>query len=146
MISGLIINPKLERGAGRVEVKYTLDPYTSAAGPVRAMQKFTVILMTTVGTDSFRPWFGTQLPKICRMNIVDKTETQIFIRDQVTEAIRQFFKLQNDEASQNTQTADDVITSIELIDLTISKANQVSLTIRFVPARYSSVVYSMKLN
>lgn len=145
MISGLIINPRLEKNVGPVEVLYTLDPYDKAEGPVRAMQKFTVILMTTVGTDSFRPWFGTYISRLCRMNIINKTETQLFVRDQVSEAIRQFFKLQSEEYAQNTQTADDLITSIELLELTINDQNQIFLKIKFTPARYASVVYSMKL-
>lgn len=145
MISGLIINPRLEGKVGPVEVKYTLDPYDKAEGPVRAMQKFTVILMTTVGTDPLRPWFGTYLSRLCRMNIVDRTETQIFVRDQVSEAIRQFFVLQSAESSQNIQSSDDVISSIELVNLDINDANQISLEIKFVSAKYSSIIYSMKI-
>lgn len=146
MISGLIINPLLEPNKGPVEVKYTLDPYTKVEGPLRAMQKFTVILMTTVGTDPLRPWFGTYISRLCRMNIVDRTETKLFIRDQISEAIRQFFLLQSGESSQNIQTADDLISSIELVDVSINEANQVSINIKFVSAKYTSVIYSMKIN
>lgn len=145
MISGLIMHPRLESNVGPQRVGYTLDPYDKVEGPLRAMQKFTVILMTSIGTDPLRPWFGTRISKLVRMNIIDLTETQVFIRDQVSDAIRQFFKLQNAENSQNTQTADDIITSIELISIDINNANQISLTIRFTSAKYSSVIYSMKL-
>ena len=102
--------------------------------------------MTGVGTDPIRPWFGTKLSKLVRMNVVDTTETKVFVRDQVSEAIRQFFKLQSLESSQNTQTADDIITSIELISLDINAANQISITVRFTPAKAASIVYSMKVN
>lgn len=146
MISGLIMTPRLESDIGPVRVKYTLDPYDKVAGPLRAMQKFTVILMTGVGTDPIRPWFGTKLSKLVRMNVVDTTETKVFVRDQVSEAIRQFFKLQSLESSQNTQTADDIITSIELISLDINAANQIFITVRFTPAKAASIVYSMKVN
>jgi len=146
MISGLIMTPRLESNIGPVRVTYTLDPYDKVAGPLRAMQKFTVILMTGVGTDPIRPWFGTKLSKLVRMNVVDTTETKVFVRDQVSEAIRQFFKLQSLESSQNTQTADDIITSIELISLDINAANQISITVRFTPAKAASIVYSMKVN
>ena len=145
MISGLILTSRLESNVGRVLVSYELDPYDRAEGPIRAMQKFVVILMTTVGTDPLRPWFGTQMPQLCRMNIVDRAETRIFVQDQVSEAIRQFFKLQSGEYSQNVQTADDIITAIELTDLTIDTGNYISLTLRFTPAKYSSIVYSMKI-
>ena len=146
MISGLIMTPRLESNVGPVRVRYTLDPYDKVAGPLRAMQKFTVILMTGGGTDPIRPWFGTKLSKLVRMNVVDTTETKVFVRDQVSEAIRQFFKLQSLESSQNTQTADDIITSIELISLDINAANQISITVRFTPAKAASIVYSMKVN
>lgn len=146
MISGLIMTPRLESNAGPVRVNYTLDPYDKVEGPLRAMQKFTVILMTGVGTDPIRPWFGTKLSKLVRMNVVDTTETKVFVRDQVSEAIRQFFKLQSLESAQNTQTADDIITSIELMSLEINAANQISITVRFTPAKAASIVYSMKVN
>lgn len=146
MISGLIMTPRLESNVGPVRVRYTLDPYDKVAGPLRAMQKFTVILMTGVGTDPIRPWFGTKLSKLVRMNVVDTTETKVFVRDQVSEAIRQFFKLQSLESSQNTQTADDIITSIELISLDINASNQISITVRFTPAKAASIVYLMKVN
>lgn len=145
MISSLIINPRLEQNIGPVRLEYTLDPYDKAEGPLRAMQKFTVILLTTVGSDPIRPWFGTYISRLCRMNVVDRSETKIFVRDQISEAIRQFFKLQSEEAQQNTQTADDVITSIELVELDLNSANQISLRIKFESAKYSSVVYSMKI-
>ena len=146
MISGLIMTPSLDINIGTVIVTFTLDHYDQVAGPLRSMQKFTVILMTGVGTDPFRPWDGTKLSKLVRMNVVDTTDTKVFVRDQVSEAIRQFFKLQSLESSQNTQTADDIITSIELISLDINAANQISMTVRFTPAKAASIVYSMKVN
>lgn len=146
MISSLIMNPRLEPDVGPVKLNYTLDPYDKAEGPLRAMQKFAVILLTTVGSDPIRPWFGTYISRLCRMNVVDRTETKIFVRDQVSEAIRQFFKLQSEEATQNRQTADDVITSIELVDLDLSADNNVFLHIKFESIKYSSVIYSMRIN
>lgn len=146
MISSLIMNPRLEPNVGPEKLNYTLDPYDKAEGPLRAMQKFAVILLTTVGSDPIRPWFGTYISRLCRMNVVDRTETKIFVRDQVSEAIRQFFKLQSEEATQNRQTADDVITSIELVDLDLSADNNVFLRIKFESIKYSSVIYSMRLN
>ena len=146
MISSLIMNPRLEPNVGPAKLNYTLDPYDKAEGPLRAMQKFAVILLTTVGSDPIRPWFGTYISRLCRMNVVDRTETKIFVRDQVSEAIRQFFKLQSEEATQNRQTADDVITSIELVDLDLSADNNVFLRIKFESIKYSSVIYSMRLN
>lgn len=145
MIKGLILTSRLERNVGKQLVTFTLDPYTTAEGPIRAMQKFVVILLTTVGSDSMRPWFGTYMPQMLHMNIVDRTETQLFVRDQVSEAIRQFFKLQSEEAVQNEQEANDLITSIELIDLSISTSNQINLSIKFTPAKQASIVYSLKL-
>ncbi|MBR3599572.1 MAG: hypothetical protein IKL53_06810 [Lachnospiraceae bacterium] len=146
MISSLIMNPRLEPNVGPAKLNYTLDPYDKAEGPLRAMQKFAVILLTTVGSDPIRPWFGTYISRLCRMNVVDRTETKIFVRDQVSEAIRQFFKLQSEEATQNRQTADDVITSIELVDLDLSADNNVFLRIKFESIKYSSVIYSMRIN
>ena len=143
MISGLLINPQLISNVGPKQLKYTLEPYNKAEGPLRAVQKFAVILMTTQGSDSIRPWFGTKLSRLSRMNIVDRVETELFIRDQVTEGIRQFFKLQSEESVQNAQEADDLITGIELLDVNINEANQIYVRIKFTPAKYSSVVYSI---
>ena len=99
--------------------------------------------MTTQGSDSLRPWFGTKMSRLSRMNIVDRVETELFIRDQVTEGVRQFFKLQAEESVQNAQTADDLITSIELLEVDINTANQVSVVIKLTPAKYSAVIYSI---
>lgn len=145
MIKGLLINPQLEKNVGKKLVTCTLNPYTTAEGPIRAMQKFLVILLTTVGSDSMRPWFGTYMPQMLHMNIIDKTETQLFVREQVSEAIRQFFKLQSDEATQNNQEAIDLISSIELTDLTINNSNQIFLNIKFTPVKQESIIYSLKL-
>lgn len=145
MIKGLLINPQLEKNVGKQIVTCTLNPYTTAEGPVRAMQKFLVILLTTVGSDSMRPWFGTYMPQMLHMNIVNRTETQLFIREQVSEAIRQFFKLQSGEATQNNQEAIDLISSIELTDLTINNSNQIFLNIKFTPVKQESIIYSLKL-
>lgn len=145
MIKGLLINPQLEKNVGKQLVTCTLNPYTTAEGPIRAMQKFLVILLTTVGSDSMRPWFGTYMPQMLHMNIVNRTETQLFIREQVSEAIRQFFKLQSGEATQNNQEAIDLISSIELTDLTINNSNQIFLNIKFTPAKQESIIYSLKL-
>lgn len=145
MIKGLLINPRLEKNVGKQLVTCTLNPYTTAEGPIRAMQKFLVILLTTVGSDSMRPWFGTYMPQMLHMNIVNSTETQLFIREQVSEAIRQFFKLQSGEATQNNQEAIDLISSIELTDLTINNSNQIFLNIKFTPVKQESIIYSLKL-
>lgn len=145
MIKGLLINPQLEKNVGKQLVTCTLNPYTTAEGPIRAMQKFLVILLTTVGSDSMRPWFGTYMPQMLHMNIVNRTETQLFIREQVSEAIRQFFKLQSGEATQNNQEAIDLISSIELTDLTINNSNQIFLNIKFTPVKQESIIYSLKL-
>ena len=143
MISGLLINPQLISNVGPKQLKYTLEPYKEAQGPLRAVQKFAIILMTTQGSDSLRPWFGTKMSRLSRMNIVDRVETELFIRDQVTEGVRQFFKLQAEESVQNAQTADDLITSIELLEVDINTANQVSVVIKLTPAQYSAVIYSI---
>lgn len=143
MISGLLINPQLISNVGPKQLKYTLEPYKEAQGPLRAVQKFAIILMTTQGSDSLRPWFGTKMSRLSRMNIVDRVETELFIRDQVTEGVRQFFKLQAEESVQNAQTADDLITSIELLEVDINTANQVSVVIKLTPAKYSAVIYSI---
>lgn len=145
MIKGLLINPQLEKNVGKQLVTCTLNPYITAEGPIRAMQKFLVILLTTVGSDSMRPWFGTYMPQMLHMNIVNRTETQLFIREQVSEAIRQFFKLQSGEATQNNQEAIDLISSIELTDLTINNSNQIFLNIKFTPIKQESIIYSLKL-
>ncbi len=145
MIKGLLINPQLERNIGKQLITCTLNPYTTAEGPIRAMQKFLVILLTTVGSDSMRPWFGTYMPQMLHMNIVNRTETQLFVREQVSEAIRQFFKLQSNETTQNNQEAIDLISSIELTDLTISNSNQIFLNIKFTPVKQESIIYSLKL-
>lgn len=143
MITSLMINPRLS--TTKKEVKYTIDPYDKAQGPVRAMQKFTVILLTTQGTDELHPWFGTELPSITRMNMANKEEIKLFVKDQVSSAISQFFRLQAGEAKQNTQTVFDVITDIELVGIRVSQFNRLAIDIRFTPAKRESVIYSLEV-
>lgn len=145
MISGLIINPRLNPRGYRSPVTYTLEPYDTATGPVRAMQKFTVIMMTTIGSDPIRPWFGTKISRLCRMNLVDKAETKLLIRDEINSAIDQFFKLQAMESTQNRQTSNDLIMAIDLVDIDINDLNQISFTIRFIPVKQEAIVYSIEL-
>lgn len=143
MISGLMINPRLQEVGNIQRVSYTFNPYDKSEGPIRAMQKLMVILLTTVGSDPIRPWFGTKLSRVCMMNTVSNEETKMLITDEVSEGIRQFFKLQSEEFNQNKQTANDVIKSVELLDITINDRRRVSLKIKFTPLRYASVVYSL---
>lgn len=144
MITSLMINPRLSANAIK-EVKYTIDPYDKAQGPVRAMQKFTVILLTTQGTDELHPWFGTELPAITRMNMSNKEEIKLFVKDQVSSAISQFFRLQAGEAKQNNQTIFDVITDIELVGIRVNQFNRLAIDIRFTPAKRESVIYSLEV-
>lgn len=145
MISGLPINPRLKDVGVIQRVTYTLNPYDKAEGPIRAMQKLMIILLTTVGTDPIRPWFGTKLSRICMMNTANNEETKLLISDEVSEGIRQFFKLQSEEFNQNNQTANDIIKSIELMDISIDANRRVSLKIKFTPLRYASIVYSLSV-
>lgn len=142
MISGLIMNPRLNPLDIR-QVFYTMDPYDKSEGPVRAMQKFTVILLTTKGTDALHPWLGTQMSSLPRMNLTQGTELKLFVKDQVNEAISQFFRLQAQERTQNDQTVYDVITDIEFLGVEVKDKNRLAVTVRFTPAARESVIYSL---
>lgn len=145
MISGLIINPRLNPKGYKDQVLYTLDPYDTVSGPLRAMQKFTAIMMTTKGTDPIRPWFGTHISQLCRMNIVNREETKLLIKDEISDAVDQFFKLQAEESFRNRQTSHDVIVSIDLVAVDINLSNQIAFNIRFTPLKQESIVYSIEL-
>lgn len=145
MIKGLEIleyfpnkNPKI------MEVSYSLKTKKATIGPLRSMQKFKVILLTSTGTDPLRPWFGTKLNKLIRMNITNTTELRYFIRQECKSAINQFFNLQAGEAKQNNQKAIDVIDSIELVTVDIID-KKINLVFRIKPLRGDATLFTVDL-
>lgn len=145
MISGLLITSRLKPGYGPEKVSYTLNPYDKAQGPIRAMQKFAVILMTTKGTDPLRPWFGTYLTKLYRMNVQLNGETLTFVRDQISSAIKQFFQLQAKESVQNKEAQEtyDLVDSITVTDISLDAENHINVTLLFNLVDYGAVYYSI---
>lgn len=146
MIQGLGLNKLfLNNNNSNVkqEIKYTLYTKDGIAGPLRAMHKFVVIMLTTKGSDPLHPWFGTYINDMITSNTNNKEETILSIREEANEAIKQFFKLQALEGTSNYQTDVDVINSIEILNIDIDIHNKVTMTIKFKPLKESSIVFSI---
>ena len=142
MKGSVLIQPMLHQTLNRERVVYTTSPYKIARGVTRAMQRFAAIALTTVGTDALRPWLGTELPVIPRMNVADEKELQLLVNDELARAIAQFFTLQN----QENYTSDvDVMASIDVTDITIGDNYAVSAHIRFTPRVGEAITISLEV-
>jgi hypothetical protein len=67
---------------------------------------------------------------------------ELFIRDQITEASRQFFLLQTQDTNL---TADDVIDSVEIQSIAINNTNNIVIALMFYPRNGTSVQYSIQV-
>lgn len=149
MKKSVLIQPLLSRAPGPMRVRYALNTENVAEGPVRAMQRFIAIALTTAGTDPFRPPFGTKLNHVIRMNAnpkneASKRELELFIRDNVNDAIGQFFIFQ--EAELSTLYEEDIITSIEIQSIEIHDDFTIMVIIRFYPKDGDAVTLSLGVN
>ena len=141
MKQGVLMQPMLTRSSSAQAVTYTTDPYKKVLGPLRSMQKYAVILLTTKGTDPLRKWFGTNLSKLPLMNMYDETAVKLFIKDEVKDANTQFLTIQKDDSGL---TANDIITSIELVGVTITSTNNIKIELMFYPQVGTAVSYSIQ--
>ena len=142
----LLIQPKLDRNygpQGRQRVMYATDPYNLAEGAVRAFQRFCAIALSTKGTDTLRPWLGTELPQLPRYNIHMVDEMKLFVRDQVRDAIKQFFILQREE--QDSYAEEDIMTAIDIISIDINDRNKVTIQLRFTPQNLQGILLSLEV-
>ena len=137
------MEPLMSYKRGKTRVTFETNPFLKAVGPIRSIQKYAVIALTTKGSDSLLPWFGTQLSQLPLMNMYNKTELTLFIKDEVASATKQFFTLQQNDADTLAQA--DVIDSIELISINISDAGNVSIEIMFYPLVGESIKYSLEV-
>lgn len=142
MKKSVLMQPLLTYKRGATRVIYETNPYKIAAGPLRSMQKYAVIALTAKGSDSLRTWFGTNLSDLPLMNMYDTKAIELFIRDEVREATRQFFLLQNQESNL---AKEDIIESIELHSISINGVNNVQIEIMFYPLVGSSVTLSLEV-
>lgn len=142
MKKSVLMQPKLSYRRGTVRVTYETNPYGIAAGPLRSMQKYAVIALTTKGTDGIRPWFGTKLAELPLMNMYNTKEVELFIRDQVKDATRQFFLLQSQDHNLGEE---DIINSIELKNIEISERGNILIEIMFYPLQGSSIELSLEV-
>jgi hypothetical protein len=143
---GILIQPKLKRDygpKGPVRVYYNTDPYQLAYGAIRAFQRFVAIALTSVGTDSLRPWLGTALPQLPKYNIHVLEEMKLFVRDELQKAIQQFFMLQSQEIE--TYADEDIINSIDIVSIDINELNRISATIRFTPKNSQAILLSLEV-
>jgi hypothetical protein len=142
MKTGVLMQPLLNYRLGTVRITYQTDPYLKAVGPIRSMQKYTVIALTTKGTDTLRPWFGTHLAQLPLMNMYNTAEVELFIRDEVKEATKQFFIIQNDDTNLKSE---DIIDSIELKSISINNRNNIAIEIMFYPLKGDSISLSLEV-
>ena len=142
----LLIQPKLNRNhglLGPVSIKYMTDPYNLAYGALRAFQRFAAIALTSVGTDSLRPWLGTAIPQLPMYNIHLEEDMKVFVRLELQKAIQQFFTLQSQEI--DTYTDEDIITAIDIIAVEITSVNRVSAKLSFTPKNMQAVLLSLEV-
>ena len=142
MMKSVLMQPRLNAKVGAVRINYQINPYDFAAGPLRAMQKYAVIALTTKGTDTIRTWFGTNLASLPLMNMYNIKEVELFIRDQIKEATKQFFLLQKEESSTDRR---DIIDSIELKGITIDSKNNIIIEVMFYPLDREAVILSLQV-
>jgi hypothetical protein len=141
MKAGVLIQPKLRYGKTRIV--YETNPYKLAEGVSRAMQRYSVIALTVKGSDSLRPWFGTALPDIPKMNVSDKKQLEILVRDQLKDAIDQFFILQQLEIE--TMQDEDIMDSIAIGEVTVTDSNGVHAQVIFYPRSGEAVDIALEV-
>lgn len=142
----LLIQPRLKRAFGThgpVSVTYDTDPYNLAYGAVRAFQRFAAIALTSVGTDSIRPWFGTALPQLPMYNIHVEDEMKMFVREELQKAIQQYFTIQSIESS--TYTDEDMISAIDIISVDIYNRNRISAKLMFTPKNMQAILLALEV-
>ena len=149
MKKSVLIQPLLSPAPGPMQIRYALNTQNAAEGPIRSMQRFIAIALTTEGTDPFRPTYGTNLNHVVRMNVNPKNETSkreldLFIRDNVNDAIGQFFVFQ--EADLDTLYDEDIITSIEIQSIEIRDDFTIMVVLRFYPKDGDAVTLSLGVN
>ena len=123
-------------------VSFETDPYTIAAGVLRNIQKYCVILLTNAGTDKLHPRFGTELACLPLMNIHSYAEIRLFISDQIKAASEQFFTIQNTDRGLS---AEDILISVELVSINITDTNKISIVLKFNPKTAEAITLSLRI-
>ena len=135
--TGVLIEPRFRKSGGIIRVTYETNPYDKATGLLRIVQKFSVILLTTKGSDKVRPWFGTYFPVLPQMNIGVKADLDIFVKDQVADAKSQFDILQSEDKS--TLSPDDYLQDVKILGIEVVNTNNVVVSLRFISATDKSL-------
>lgn len=137
----VLMQPKLVNKRGAVRITYSTDPYLIATGALRSMQRFAAIALTTRGTDTIRPWFGTILPQFPLMTMGDRVTILAEARAELQDAISQFFIIQD---SMVDQLADaDLIDTIDIVDVRIQNYNSLYMEVRFYPRNSAAITLSI---
>ena len=136
------MHPMLVTSGLLQRVTFETDPYSTAEGVLRNVQKYCVILLTHVGTDKLHPKFGTDLASLPLMNIHSYAEIRLFINDQIKSASEQFFSIQN---MDKTLSSIDVLTSVELVSINITDTNKISITLKFIPKMAEAITLSIRV-
>lgn len=129
MKKGVLIEPFLVEGNGYTEISFETNPYAYARGPIRQVQKFAIICLTSIGSDPLNPSFGTNIHKLTRSTISDKGALNTLIRKEMTSAIKQFFTIQAKEAAE--LTPEDTVSRITLEKIEIDKWNRIKIFVSF---------------
>ena len=138
----IMLHPMLITSGVLQRVSFETDPYSIAAGVLRNIQKYCVILLTHVGTDRLHPKFGTDLASLPLMNIHSYAEIRLFISDQIKSASEQFFTMQG---TDKTLAADDLLVSVELVSINITDTNKISITLKFNPKTSEAITLSLRV-
>lgn len=140
MKKGVLIQQRYNAKGVVTKVKYTINPYDSAQGLLRVVQRYAVILLTTKGTDPIRPWFGTNFNAILQSNISSTRQTELYVRDCVSDAQTQILDFQNSEVGLNE---DDKLQSVQLTNFTIDEDSHLIVTLKFTGYSKEAITVSL---
>ena len=142
MKTGLLIVPLVSSGIGPIKITYNLHPTQECSGISRAIQLLNVIILTTKGSDSLHPNFGTHLSSLPVMSVGIGNEATLFVRDELNDAIQQFFDLQR---ADTKLTDEDLISSISVNSISTDASNRVTAKLHIKPKLTYAVIASIAL-
>lgn len=141
MKKSVLMTPGYDKNGYIIRSIFSTDPYDTAEGLLRITQKFAAILLTSKGTDSIRPWFGTRFNEIATGNIGDIAVLKMNIKAQVDDAYQQYVRLQDDDVGL---TKDDLLASVVVKDIIVNEDASVGVVLRFTSYTQRAIELSLR--
>jgi len=139
----MLVTQKIDtflKEAGRKDVvRATWDPNYNARGVLRVLQRMYCILLTDKGSDPLHPYFGTHIRRMLGSFSQDIPENLLAVQDEVRDAIRQYFVIQDQMKAQNTE--DDIVEfmEVESAEYKNSDKSRINIVIKIVPRTQEAV-------